>query len=53
MEDFVVIVVHYQGSGDPMDLHEHPNGPLDRPCKADFRDPLVKKGPPGSFHGPN
>ena len=36
-----------------MDLHGHPNGPLNGPCEADFRGPLVKKGPPGSFHGPN
>ena len=39
--------------GTLLDLHGHPNGPLNGPCKADFRGPLVKKGPPGSFHGPN
>ena len=31
-----------------LDLHWHPTGPLNGPCKVDFRGPLVKKGPPWS-----
>ena len=33
-----------------MDTKMHP---LNGPCKSDFRQPLVKKGPPESLHGPN
>ena len=40
----------YQGSGD---LHGPPNGPQTGPCEANFREPLVEKGPPGSLHDPN
>ena len=25
-------------------LHQHPNGPLNGPYKADFKGPLVRKG---------
>ena len=50
MEDFFVIAVQYQGSGGPPG---HPPGPLNGPCEADFSGPLLKKGAPGSFHGPN
>ena len=33
---------------DSVDLPGSPN----RPCEADFRETLVKKGPAGSLHGP-
>ena len=33
--------------------HGPPNGPQNGPCKANFRGPLVIKGPPGPLHGPN
>ena len=36
-----------------MDPHGPPNGPQNGPCEANFRGPLVEKGPPGSLHGPN
>ena len=36
---------HYQGSRDP-------HGPQNGPWKANFRGPLVEKGPPESLHGP-
>ena len=39
--------------GTLLDLHGHPNGPVHGPCEADLRGPFVKKGAPGSFHGPN
>ena len=29
------------------------HGPPNGPCKANFRGPLVIKGPPGPLHGPN
>ena len=35
-----------------LDLYGHPKGPLNGPCEADFRRPLVKKGPPGSHQSP-
>ena len=36
-----------------MDHHGPPNGLQNGPCEANFRGPLVKKGPPGPLHGPN
>ena len=35
------------------DLHGHPSGSLNGPCEDDSMELLVKKGPPGSLHGPN
>ena len=37
--------------GTLMNLHGPPNGPQNGPCEANFRAPLVKKGPAGSDHG--
>ena len=28
-------------------------GPKNRPSEANFRGPLIEKGPPGSLHGTN
>ena len=42
-----------RAQGTLLDLRWHPNGPLNGPCEADSRGPLVKKGTQGSFRGPD
>ena len=42
----------HQGTLLLLDLHGPRNKLLYKPCKADFRGPLLKKGPPGSLHIP-
>ena len=41
-----------KAQGTLLDLHGPPNVPQNGPCEANFRAPLVKKGPAGSDHGP-
>ena len=53
MEDFWSLWYNTRAQGTLLDLHGHLSGPLNGPCEADFRGPLLKKGPPLSFHGPN
>ena len=36
-----------------LDLHGPLNEPQNGSCEANFRGPLVEKGPLGSLHGPN
>ena len=43
----------YQGSGALLDLHGPQNGPQNGSGEANSRGPFIKKGPPGSFDGPN
>ena len=42
-----------RAQGTLLDLHGPQNGPQNGPCEANFRGPLIEKGPPGSLHGPN
>ena len=41
-----------RAQGTLLDLHGPQNGPQNGPCEANFRGPLIEKGPPGSLHGP-
>ena len=49
----MVIVELYKGSGALLDLHGPQNGPQNGSGEANSRGPSIKKGPPGSFDGPN
>ena len=42
-----------KAKGTLLGLHGPPNGPRNGPWEANFRAPLVKKGPARSDHGPN
>ena len=41
-----------KAQGNLLDLYGPSNGPQNGLCDAEFRGPLVKKGPAGSLHGP-
>ena len=42
-----------KAQGALLDLHGPLNGPQNGSCEANSRGPSIKKGPPGSFDGPN